>query len=806
MTRYIVVVAWVLVFVGLAKVEPARAQPCTPSLSGEFAGDPLDFAPSAVNAFIDFNDGTGFKTYACGSFRTAGGVPANTVARWNGTEWQAVGSGPSGSAPVGTGKCFAIFNNTLYMGGTFGGGDLGVACVYRWTGSAWIPLLDGPRGASVNAMTVWNDGTGNALYAVGSFIRVGPSAIIRAVVKFNGSAWSQLGNGISAPGANIGNAVIGYDDGLGPALYVGGQFGSTSSSLLARWDRTSWNVNAGPSAGIGSAITAFHVFADAQGTALWAAAAPLSLGSPLLYRYGTSRSWMQISIPSIDTPSQAFSLASYNDGTGNALYLGGQFFVPSAAGGGARSLIRYNGTTWSAVGSDGANIFGPTTALSVRTGTRVGLLAGGIFQIGSQPINSVALWNGTAWNSLGSGLTNPGVRDIAFVPDTSAEGLHAVGGFLGTRGTPGSAFNHAARWNGSAWQTLAGGINGARYLTTVGNVLYAGGSVSIPGQTSLGSVAAWDGAAWSLVPGIPVNQPVSAVCAFDDGTQQLLCVGLRGTGGQSLVQVLRNGVWNQLGAPFAFNSTIVGLKQLSDGSLYAMGIALQGTDGIPGVRTVAKWDGVQWTMLPSGPMGIVFDAEVFDGSLYAVGQMFYTDATFVTRPATIAKLTNGVWTYPTSDSSGSPKSIVQWNDGSGDAIYLAGEFSDAARGIANFARLRNGNIEPYAGGTNAPVWVLRVHENALYAGGVFSTVGGQPAPGIAKFFGCPPCVADFDNGGGFGTRDGGVTIDDLLYYIRAWEGDDPRADVDDGTGTGTPDGGLTIDDLIYYLRRYEAGC
>lgn len=31
-------------------------------------------------------------------------------------------------------------------------------------------------------------------------------------------------------------------------------------------------------------------------------------------------------------------------------------------------------------------------------------------------------------------------------------------------------------------------------------------------------------------------------------------------------------------------------------------------------------------------------------------------------------------------------------------------------------------------------------------------------------------------------------------------------DVDDGSGTGTPDGGVTIDDLLYYLSRFESGC
>jgi len=32
------------------------------------------------------------------------------------------------------------------------------------------------------------------------------------------------------------------------------------------------------------------------------------------------------------------------------------------------------------------------------------------------------------------------------------------------------------------------------------------------------------------------------------------------------------------------------------------------------------------------------------------------------------------------------------------------------------------------------------------------------------------------------------------------------ADVDDGSGTNTPDGGVTIDDLLYFLARFEAGC
>ena len=55
-------------------------------------------------------------------------------------------------------------------------------------------------------------------------------------------------------------------------------------------------------------------------------------------------------------------------------------------------------------------------------------------------------------------------------------------------------------------------------------------------------------------------------------------------------------------------------------------------------------------------------------------------------------------------------------------------------------------------------------------------------------------------------RDGGVTIDDLLYYLVLFELRDLASDVDDGSSTGATDGGVTIEDLLYYLQRFEAGC
>ncbi len=68
------------------------------------------------------------------------------------------------------------------------------------------------------------------------------------------------------------------------------------------------------------------------------------------------------------------------------------------------------------------------------------------------------------------------------------------------------------------------------------------------------------------------------------------------------------------------------------------------------------------------------------------------------------------------------------------------------------------------------------------------------------------CPSDVDNGSGSGTPDGGVTIDDLLYYISLFRSGNAASDMDNGSGTGTPDGGTTIDDLLFYLDRYRTGC
>lgn len=68
------------------------------------------------------------------------------------------------------------------------------------------------------------------------------------------------------------------------------------------------------------------------------------------------------------------------------------------------------------------------------------------------------------------------------------------------------------------------------------------------------------------------------------------------------------------------------------------------------------------------------------------------------------------------------------------------------------------------------------------------------------------CRADLDNGSGQAVPDGGVDVNDLLYFLSTFEQGSCRADLDDGTLSATSDGGVDINDLLFFLAKFEAGC
>ncbi len=126
-----------------------------------------------------------------------------------------------------------------------------------------------------------------------------------------------------------------------------------------------------------------------------------------------------------------FAAAVFDDGTGPALYVGGDFnFAGEVV---ANNIARWDGKSWSPLGS-GTN--SRVSALTVYNGE---LIAGGEFTAaGGTVVNHIARWDGTTWSPLGSGMNE---RVYAL---TEYNGELIAGGSFTTAG--GNVSAYWARW------------------------------------------------------------------------------------------------------------------------------------------------------------------------------------------------------------------------------------------------------------------------------------------------------------------------------------------------------------------------
>src|SRR5262249_30987977 len=99
-----------------------------------------------VEASASFDDGSGSALYVGGDFTVAGSLPANHVARWNGSAWSSLGSGTDGVVQVLT--TFDDGNGrALYAGGFFtSAGSVPAGGIARWDGASWSALGAGTNG------------------------------------------------------------------------------------------------------------------------------------------------------------------------------------------------------------------------------------------------------------------------------------------------------------------------------------------------------------------------------------------------------------------------------------------------------------------------------------------------------------------------------------------------------------------------------------------------------------------------------------------------------------------------------------
>ena len=179
-----------------------------------------------VSALIVHNG----ELIAGGSFSKVGAATCKGIARWDGSQWQAIGEGFTDAVAALT-----VHNGELIAGG----GRLVMAdpfgtygFVARWDGSRWQAVV-GPSilgnylTGSVYALTVHN----GELIAGGAFSGRG----FNRIARWDGSLWQPLGSGMD----NLVRALTVYNG----DLIAGGRFttaGGVACKQRARWDGTQW--------------------------------------------------------------------------------------------------------------------------------------------------------------------------------------------------------------------------------------------------------------------------------------------------------------------------------------------------------------------------------------------------------------------------------------------------------------------------------------------------------------------------------------------------------------------------------------
>jgi hypothetical protein len=291
-----------------------------------------------------------------------------------------------------------------------------------------------------------------------------------------------------------------------------------------------------------------------------------------------------------------------------------------------------------------------TDPASPATGNRL-YVAGTFAQTQTLTANSVAKWDGTTWSALGSGVRSvfgatlfPGsVYALAKLPD----GALVAGGSFSLAGS--ANVSNIARWNGTEWSPLGSGVQGAVLALAVlpsGN-LVAGGQFTQAGTTPVLRIAAWDGAAWSPM-GNGFNADVEALAVLPSG--DLVAAGsfsASGTAPTSFVATWNGTQWTNIGT--GLFSGVSRLLVRSNGELLG-GLSFSNT------LQVVRWNGASWSTLRSWPaQNFAAITESPSGDVWAASSsVSFTGQYF----SDYQRLSGGAWSMPLATNSWKAEAIA----------------------------------------------------------------------------------------------------------------------------------------------------
>ncbi len=673
----------------------------------------------------------------------------------------------------------------LVVGGAFDpskplGGRM-ISYAARWNGTTFSQIGAGFNN-TVRGFTTMPARSGDLLVAVGDFTSSGGTPLAKAAY-FDGTAWKALGTQLTGNP----NTVTARIEGGSSILYAGGPtlIGGADASCVARWNGAAWT----PIGKLSGQVWSLAEFDDGTGPSIYASGVGLTSaagGAGSVQRWNGTQ-WTPVS----GAPNgSVLGMCVANDGLGTALFVAGEFTL--TGGGSMNGLARWNGISWSGLGG-GLTGTGQRFARVIRPyqlleddAPVTKLFIGGLFvEAGGVTCNGTALWNGSTFESLGSGLNGasgftPSVRAAAIYNDGSGPSLFAGGDFINAGGVQ---VGNIARFNGAAWRTV--GTHawvGDRILDMVrhddgsGERLYAAGQFLRVGSTTttitVPGIARWNGATWESV-GSGLTGTVKALASAPEGPVQGLwaCGGLIGPGGVGLVR-WNGSTWQAFFVNGDLNSTIEDICVMDDGNGPAVYICGSFTHvGAVPAKGVAKFDGTSWSALGSGLSQTVgafevrtirpvdLDADGPNPPVLVAGGRFDTAGGITTH--CVASWDGSGWTgYGNTIANTDGVYSIGWHDMvAGRRLMIGGNIFSAALGTSTLAEWNGANWAPLGASPNKAVLSIENIDDGtgslLWIGGEFQSIGGQTRSLIARWTGtewAPAGAGLFGGGTGEGVR------------------------------------------------------
>ena len=176
------------------------------------------------------------------------------------------------------------------------------------------------------------------------------------------------------------------------------------------------------------------------------------------------------------------------------LYAGGGFSI--IGGVPAGGIAKWNGTTWSAVGS-GIGAMGLSFVKKMTVHNNQLYVS---VQDNMGFTTEIWYFNGTGWISIGN-IPLGASQGVVDVMKSYNGSLYVAGNFNSINGV---VVSNIARWNGSTWSALGLGITGGSFpivsaMEVYNNVLYVGGDFAMAGSSSASDIAAWNGTSWRRI-------------------------------------------------------------------------------------------------------------------------------------------------------------------------------------------------------------------------------------------------------------------------------------------------------------------